>query len=469
MSLGWRRSSPMIPAGCLVLGILAFTSSPAFSSEVVLHASKGMPVGDWVRTADASAVGGFAMRNKNDADPDQPASPNNNFFERSFSAQAGVAHYLWFRMKAEGNHHLNDSVWVQFSGTVDAGGAPIYRIGSTSAIKVVLQSCDGAAMSNWGWRDAGWCGVQGGSIAFEATGVQTMRVLQRQDGVSIDQMVISSSTYATAPPGTFINDTTLLAEAHGLGNTDIKVVQWNVENGEHPGEITAIVAQQPHVVFLQEVDRIGHLDSMVDELEDNQDVPWYQRNIERDNTSSGDSFLAILSRYPLSNVKTTPLSFENEVICGSTVAARAAIGATIVVDGKPIAVFSTRNAFVSGDCPAQEQNRRLKAWAAANYPNVTHLYGGDFNMLPGGIAYPVMTQEDPTSIDAWHEAVQEQTADAFNGSPSFTTPTKNNRLDYLFYRNAPATALDTKSAQIPERDLALSDHRMMIAVFTVRP
>lgn len=103
MNLWWRRISPMVSIGFLVCGIVAFASSPAFSSEVVLHASKGMPAGDWVRTADATAVGGYAMRNKNDAEPDQPASPNNNYFERSFSAQGGVPHYLWFRMKAEGN------------------------------------------------------------------------------------------------------------------------------------------------------------------------------------------------------------------------------------------------------------------------------------------------------------------------------------------------------------------------------
>jgi endonuclease/exonuclease/phosphatase family metal-dependent hydrolase len=469
MDLWWRCIS-LMPMGFLAGGILAVASSPAFSSEVVLYASKGMLAGDWVRTADATAVGGFAARNKNDADPDQPVSPNNNYFQRSFSAEGGVPHYLWFRMKAENNHALNDSVWVQFSGTVNgAGGPPIYRVGSTSAIKVVLQECTGAPMSNWGWHDAGWCGAQGRAIVFASSGIQTVRVLQRQDGISIDQIVISSARFAAAAPGPLTNDNTFLAEATGLGTSKIKVVQWNVTDGEQAAEITTVVAQKPDVVFLQEVDRVAHLDSMVAALESNQGVDWNRVAIERHNTTSGASFVAILARFPLSNVKTKALNSENEVICGVAVAARAAIGATILVAGKPVAVFSTRNMFVSGDCPAREQNRRFKAWAESNYRNVTHLSGGDFNMIPGGIGYRVMTQEAPTSIDAWEQARGKGTATAVDHSVGFNTPTRNNRLDYLFYKNAPATLLSTDSAHISTLQPALSDHRMMMAIFTLRP
>jgi endonuclease/exonuclease/phosphatase family metal-dependent hydrolase len=246
----------------------------------------------------------------------------------------------------------------------------------------------------------------------------------------------------------------------------IKVVQWNVQDGEQPGEISAIVGQRPDVVLIQEADRVAHLDAIVAALEANQRVDWDRRYINRTNTTTGSSFLAILSRFPLSGVKTTRLSAEGEIICGLTVAARAAIGATMLVGGRPLAVFSTRNHYYQGDCPAREQNRRFKRWANANYPNVTHLYGGDFNMLPGAIAYDVMTEESPSSIDVWAEAVREGTAAAFDGNPTFWTPTRNNRLDYLFYRNA-ATVLDATSAHIPPRNTALSDHRMMIATFTV--
>jgi endonuclease/exonuclease/phosphatase family metal-dependent hydrolase len=243
-------------------------------------------------------------------------------------------------------------------------------------------------------------------------------------------------------------------EAYAQG-TDIKVVTWNVENNDNdpakePGERDAIVAQKPAVVFLQEVDRVVHLDSIVAALEAAQPgTDWYQVNIERHNTTTGASFLAILARFPFSGgPETTPLSFEGEVICGVSVPARAAIGVTILIDGNPLAVFSTRNFFRSGDCVAQEQNRRFKAWANANFPNVSHLYGGDFNMVPTGIAYPVMTQDAPTSIDAWKEALDKRTATATDDStPDFLTPTTSSRLDYLFYR-IDGTVLSVQSAHI---------------------
>ena len=260
-------------------------------------------------------------------------------------------------------------------------------------------------------------------------------------------------------------------EAYAQG-VDIKVVQWNVEDGEQAGEITAIVAQRPAVVFLQEVDRVAHLDSIVAALEaDQPGTDWHQRNIERHNSTTGASFLAILARFPISNVKTKLLTADNEVIpaCPGhpTLAARAAIGATITVNGQPLAVFSTRNQFVSGDCIAAEQNRRFKSWANTNYSNATHLYGGDFNMVPNGQAYLVMTQDPPVSIDAWKEALDKGTATAADDStPDFFTPTRNSRLDYLFYKNADPV-LSVKSAHITTRDLTLSDHRMMTSIFTV--
>lgn len=247
----------------------------------------------------------------------------------------------------------------------------------------------------------------------------------------------------------------------------IRVAQWNVEDGEQAGEINAIVNQHPDIVFLQEIDRPGHLDEIIAALETNQGVNWDPpQYISRYNSMSGASWVAILSKYPMSNVHTKLLNGDGENLCGvTTTQARAAIGATIFVDGKQLAIFSTRNFWYSGDCPAKEDNLRFRQWADANYPNMTHLVGGDFNMQPGGIAYDVMTTA-PAYTDAWAEAVTGGTATSFDGSPNFYTPTKNSRLDYQFYRNA-ATVLSTDSAEIPAGDTTLSDHRMMIATYSV--
>jgi endonuclease/exonuclease/phosphatase family metal-dependent hydrolase len=266
---------------------------------------------------------------------------------------------------------------------------------------------------------------------------------------------------------------------------DIKVVQWNVKDNScsgcggtagEPDERDAIVAQNADVVFLQEVDRVDHLDNIVAALGSG----WSHRFVNRDNTTDrvGTSFLAILSRFPFSGAAQTKLLNSSNAFfaeCGITVPdARAAIGATILINGQPVAVFSTRNTFISGDCVAKEQNRRFKAWANATFPNVTHLYGGDFNMIPGGQAYTVMTVDPPTSKDVWKEALDKGTATAAGDTtPVFNQPTKNNRLDYLFFMNA-GTLLSVNSAHITalqtstaSSDGLASDHRMMTAIFTV--
>jgi len=41
---------------------------------------------------------------------------------------------LWLRGRAQADSYNNDSVYVQFSGSVTAAGAPANRIGSTQAV-----------------------------------------------------------------------------------------------------------------------------------------------------------------------------------------------------------------------------------------------------------------------------------------------------------------------------------------------
>jgi PKD repeat protein len=265
------------------------------------------------------------------------------------------------------------------------------------------------------------------------------------------------------------------------GTSVIKVLQWNVTDGEQPGEIGAIVAQQPDVVFLQELDRTIQLDKIEAALEADQGVTWHVKKISKYNGNSDGSWIVIMARFELSDEDSISLGSDGSVVCdGVTIAtqARAAIGARIVVDSKPFVVFSTRNFYKAGDCVARDQNRKFKDWALTRYPNVTHLYGGDFNMIPGGIAYRVMSAEAPTFTDAWEAARAKGEATAVDDpTPDFNTGTKNNRLDYLFYRNASVTKLSTDSAHItsyhptgcnPDTS-CYSDHRMMVGTFTVEP
>jgi hypothetical protein len=133
-----------------------------------------------------------------------------NYAEFTFHAEAGRAYHIWMRGLAEKNNYNNDSFYVQFSGLVDAQGSAAHRIGTTTAMSVILEDAGNANVLGWGWQDNAYGGF-GAALYFEQTGLQTLRIQQREDGLSIDQIVISPSVYLAASPGLLKNDTTIVA------------------------------------------------------------------------------------------------------------------------------------------------------------------------------------------------------------------------------------------------------------------
>lgn len=68
-------------------------------------------------------------------------------------------------------------------------------------------------MSGWGWADNGYgAGVLGPTVYFETSGPQTIRIQAREDGLGIDQVVLSSVYYVTTAPGAIHTDSTILAQ-----------------------------------------------------------------------------------------------------------------------------------------------------------------------------------------------------------------------------------------------------------------
>ena len=51
-----------------------------------------------------------------------------------------------------------------------------------------------------------------GAAAFPEGGAQSIVIQTREDGVSVDHVVLSSQKYLTARPGTAKNDTTILPQ-----------------------------------------------------------------------------------------------------------------------------------------------------------------------------------------------------------------------------------------------------------------
>jgi len=201
-----------------VLGLALSNTSAQSGTDVVLYAAEAPVKSGWNVVADSTAAGGARLANPNLGAPKLVAalaSPS-NYFEMTFSAQAGTAYRLWIRGMAENNDWANDSVFVQFSGSTDSGGASIYRIGTTSSTTINLEDCSGCGLSGWGWQDNGWgVGVMGPLIYFSTSGSQTIRVQVREDGLSIDQIVLSPQTYISTSPGALKNDTTILPKSGG--------------------------------------------------------------------------------------------------------------------------------------------------------------------------------------------------------------------------------------------------------------
>ena len=189
---------------------------PPPASDVVLYASEAsVRVGNWQVAADATAAGGARMWNPDlgGAKVVTPLANPPSYFEMTFTAQASTAYHLWMRGKAQGDSPFNDSAHVQFSDSVDANGAAVYRIGTATSTEYNLEDCSGCGLSGWGWQDNGWgVGVMGPNVYFAASGTHTIRVQVREDGLSIDQIVLSPSTYLNSSPGALKNDTVILSK-----------------------------------------------------------------------------------------------------------------------------------------------------------------------------------------------------------------------------------------------------------------
>ena len=196
-----------------ILTTTAPTAAPA-REEIALYAADAtLVVGGWSRAADSTAAGGIRLQNVNAGAAKVTtalASPS-DYFELTFEAEAGRAYRLWLRGKAASNGWANDSVHVQFSSTVSASGAPVYRIGTSSAAEVNLEECSGCGLAGWGWQDNGYgAGALGPELRFATSGLHTLRVQVREDGLGIDQIVLSAARHLTAGPGTPKNDATIL-------------------------------------------------------------------------------------------------------------------------------------------------------------------------------------------------------------------------------------------------------------------
>src|SRR5205823_7898529 len=127
----------------------------------------------------------------------------------TFTADAATPYALWLRLRALNNNKYNDSIWVQVSDA-QASGSPVYPIGSASGLLVNLATdATATSLNEWGWQNGAYWLAQATTISFASSGSHTLRIQIREDGVELDQIVLSPGTYLTTPPAAHTRDPTI--------------------------------------------------------------------------------------------------------------------------------------------------------------------------------------------------------------------------------------------------------------------
>jgi hypothetical protein len=182
-------------------------NSATTASDVVLYpADVSVIQGNWSRLTSTSGAGGFKMTSEDRGalNSISLAAPT-DYFEAAFSAAAGD-YRIWLRLRGAGDSKFNESVWVQLSDATDSAGSPLWRIGTDNALLVNLEDCSNCGISGWGWQDNAWWLGESSVVKFATSGPHTIRVQTREDGVDVDQIILSPATFFTNPPGPVRDD-----------------------------------------------------------------------------------------------------------------------------------------------------------------------------------------------------------------------------------------------------------------------
>ena len=471
--------------------VSVFAGEATASGDIVLWAKNATNItGAWALVNDATAAGGVRIANP-DAGAAKLATAGAapaSYFDLSFTAETGRQYRLWIRGNAQNDSWQNDSTFVQFSGSLAADGTPAFRIGTTSATVVSIEESGGAGVSGWGWQDNGYgANVLGPAISFDSPS-QTVRVQVREDGLSIEQIVLSSELYLDSAPGSPKNDATILtatdaastsSTSPGTGgttppgtgtssSTPLRVLQWNTHHGVYGTDgvydtnrlASWIATMNPDVVLLNEIERLtgwGNEDQpevYKNLLQAKTGKTWYYTFAQEWGqwTSNGKGNL-ILSTAPFDSVDHYELVNNGD---------RSVAEASITWNARRVTFVLTHLDPYSATLRLT-QAQEVTTWAAAS-PEA-RILTGDMNAWP-----------DQTSIahfntlynDSWSVALAAGKALTFPGNDG---QTKNGRIDYIYFSKG-CTTLEVVSSQVFDtRDAngyMPSDHRPLLSTFLVR-
>lgn len=214
---GRRRVNVERAVGALALvAMIVGAGVQAFAAgDIVLYTSDFTNIrGNWATIATGTAAGGQTLSSvdRGWSTTSAPQAGPADYVEATFSAPSYTPYHVWVRLRATADSKYNDSVWVQFSDALDLNQNAVYAIGSTQGLGVNLENCSGCGVSGWGWQDKAYWLQQPNVVQFASGTTHTIRVQTREDGVQIDQVVLSTATYLNTSPGSFTNDTKIVAK-----------------------------------------------------------------------------------------------------------------------------------------------------------------------------------------------------------------------------------------------------------------
>jgi endonuclease/exonuclease/phosphatase family metal-dependent hydrolase len=475
-----------------VLAILVGVTASAQAEEIVLRPGKSATTaGAMTKVSDSTASAGVRV-SMPDAGRSKVATAlaaPRDYFELTFTANAGTAYRLWFRGKAASNSYNNDSVHVQFSGSVTSSGSAAFRIGTTASTVLTLEDCSGCGVYGWGWNDNYYGSSTGSLIYFASTGTQKIRVQNREDGLSIDQIVLSPVMYRSAAPGKNKNDGTILDVSTGgvyaiiggstttsptptspstsYSGVPLKVMHYNLHHGVGTdgrydlNRIANVIAKvNPDVISLNEVEKYTSWG--------NEDQPArYKALIESKTgrkyymvwaqeygqwTSNGKGNL-LLSRYPFSNTSRYEVSYERTLALGQ-----------ITVNGRNITVATT-HLDPESSSRRYTQTQQMESWFQNFSQN--RIIVGDMNAQPTSTEMTYLKNQGYR--DAWADA--KAGGYAFSPSDNPNGYTRNSRIDILYTSTGVSNLKPRRVEVIETRDssgVMPSDHRPLVVTYDVQ-
>jgi endonuclease/exonuclease/phosphatase family metal-dependent hydrolase len=478
-------------------------SRAAAASDVVLYSSDVTAVsGNWAPVPSASAAGTTKMQSADHgwAATEAPLANPVDFFEVTFSAPAHTTYHVWLRLRATGESKYNDSVWVQFSDALDRSGNAVYAIGSRQALLTNLTTCADCPPARWGWQDGAYWLQQETLVQFASSGTHRIRVQTREDGVQVDQIVLSPARYLSSAPGPLTSDGTILPHAssgddpsaepavpndaptavpapaapvettapapaspQGGGGSSVAVAAWNIQvndsSAAHARDVIArltAMSPQPQVIAIEEAHQ-SQYNTYLDELRSRTGRAWDGVMLTHcapgawngsTCSSPRDEGVAVFSSLPIVDASTKWLPYADAYH-----SARAAVRLAINVNGTTLQVFAV-HLPVSNVSALFGAMGGLKAWAAS-YP-APQLAGGDFNADMDQIDTPAGMSSQ--FVDSWAQA---------GAGSGFTIPTPNPtmKLDYWFADASGRATVDW--VYVNTSTGTTSDHFPIVASYTI--